>query len=32
MTKREDLLERHTTETEKQQGSDLADYLVGNKK
>jgi hypothetical protein len=31
MTKREDLLERHATQTEKQQGLDFADYLVGNK-
>jgi len=29
MTKREDILERQATETEKQQGLAVADYLVG---
>jgi len=29
MTKREDLLERQATPQQRQQGLDLADYLVG---
>jgi hypothetical protein len=32
MTKREDLLEHNATEIETQQGLDLVDYLVRNKK